>query len=80
MYKINTKIFYQEDKNKTFVILGTKTDPFTVEISSNTSYFIYPPYGFDYIIGIEELTQYQISDLVYAKEYDIELVKASDII
>jgi len=80
MYKINTRIIYEEDDQKTYIILGNVNDPFTIQISESTSYYLYPPYDYDYIIGDETITQYQISDLVYVKRYEVQLSSTSDII
>lgn len=74
MFKINTKVFYQENDDTNYIILGSKTSPYKIKISETTAYFVYPPFGFDYIIGEEAVKDHHISDIVYAQHHDVKII------
>lgn len=73
MYKTNSKVFYQGNQNIVYLVLGTKDTPYRIKLSHDNSYFIYPPIGFDYILGEKHLDIHKVTELIYAKSQDVEL-------
>lgn len=74
MFKINTKVFYQENDKINYIILGSKTIPYKIKISESTAYFVYPPLGFDYIIGAESIQEHHVSDIIYAYRHEVQQI------
>lgn len=72
MFKVNTKVFFQENNTTDYVVLGSKTDPYKIKITDSTAYFVYPPVGYDYIIGEATIEDHNISDIIYAQRHDIK--------
>ncbi len=72
MYKTNTKVFYNGNNQKVFLVLGTKDTPYRIKISNENSYYIYPPIGFDYILGEKYIDVHKVTELIYAKSNEVK--------